>query len=121
MLALRNVHQTFHAGEVNEVQALRGVDLQLATGEFVTVIGSNGAGKSTLFNVIAGIFGPTQGQILIDGVDVTLWPETSPCGADWSGLSGSAVGHRGLDDHCTKSYIGFLAQPTVGLAYRRQS
>ncbi|MEZ4683092.1 MAG: ATP-binding cassette domain-containing protein [Caldilineaceae bacterium] len=75
MLALRNVHQTFHAGEVNEVQALRGVDLQLATGEFVTVIGSNGAGKSTLFNVIAGIFGPTQGQILIDGVDVTLWPE----------------------------------------------
>jgi putative ABC transport system ATP-binding protein len=75
MLTLHDVHQTFYAGEVNEVRALRGVDLQLEQGQFVTVIGSNGAGKSTLFNVIAGLFGPSQGQILIDGVDVTLWPE----------------------------------------------
>lgn len=75
MVTLRDVHQIFHAGEVNEVRALRGVDLQLAAGQFVTVIGSNGAGKSTLFNVIAGVFGPSQGQILIDGIDVTAWPE----------------------------------------------
>jgi len=75
MVTLRDVHQTFHAGEVNEVRALRGVDLQLAPSQFVTVIGSNGAGKSTLFNAIAGVFAPSQGQILIDGVEVTTWPE----------------------------------------------
>lgn len=75
MLHLRNVHQTFHAGEINEVRALRGIDLELGAGEFVTVIGSNGAGKSTLFNVIAGVFGPSQGQIYIDGTEVTQWPE----------------------------------------------
>lgn len=75
MLTLRDVYQTFHAGEVNEVRALRGIDLHLASGQFVTVIGSNGAGKSTLFNVIAGVFPPSQGQIVIDDTDVTLWPE----------------------------------------------
>jgi putative ABC transport system ATP-binding protein len=75
MITLRAVHQTFHAGEVNEVRALRGIDLHLTPGQFVTVIGSNGAGKSTLFNVLAGVFGPSQGQILIDDVDVTPWPE----------------------------------------------
>lgn len=75
MLTLRNLHQTFHAGEINEVRALRGIDLHLTSGQFVTVIGSNGAGKSTLFNVIAGLYGPSQGQIIIDNVDVTTWPE----------------------------------------------
>jgi len=75
MLTLRDVHQTFHAGEINEVRALRGIDLALAPGEFATVIGSNGAGKSTLFNVIAGVFPPSQGEIAIDGTAVTTWPE----------------------------------------------
>lgn len=75
MLRLMGIHQRFHAGEVNEVHALRGVDLHLPAGQFVTVIGSNGAGKSTLFNVIAGVYPPSQGQVTIDGVDVTMWPE----------------------------------------------
>lgn len=75
MLRLRDIHQTFHAGEINEVRALRGIDLELTAGQFVTVIGSNGAGKSTLFNVIAGVFPPSRGEIVIDGVDVTAWPE----------------------------------------------
>ena len=75
MLKLTDIHQTFHAGEVNEVRALRGVDLHLTSGQFVTVIGSNGAGKSTLFNVIAGVYPPSQGQVQIDGVAVTAWPE----------------------------------------------
>lgn len=75
MLTLRGVHQIFHAGEVNEVHALRGVDLHLEPGQFVTVVGSNGAGKSTLFNVIAGVYSLSQGSVAIDGVDVTQWPE----------------------------------------------
>ncbi|MDR1513676.1 MAG: ATP-binding cassette domain-containing protein, partial [Propionibacteriaceae bacterium] len=54
MLELADVHKTFFAGTVNERKALRGVDLDLREGDFVTIIGSNGAGKSTLLNVIAG-------------------------------------------------------------------
>jgi putative ABC transport system ATP-binding protein len=75
MLELRALHQTFHAGEVNEVRALRGIDLIVPRGQFVTVIGSNGAGKSTIFNVVAGVYPPTKGKIVIDGEDVSAWPE----------------------------------------------
>jgi putative ABC transport system ATP-binding protein len=75
MLHIENLHQIFNSGEVNEVRALRGINLHLNTNEFVTVVGSNGAGKSTLFNAIAGEFAPSQGKIILDGVDVTRWPE----------------------------------------------
>jgi putative ABC transport system ATP-binding protein len=75
MLELTALHQTFHPGEVNEVRALRGIDLIVPHGQFVTVIGSNGAGKSTIFNVVAGVYPPTQGTIMIDGEEVSAWPE----------------------------------------------
>lgn len=75
MLQLSGLYQTFHPGEVNEVRALRGIDLSVPSGQFVTVIGSNGAGKSTIFNVVAGVYPPTQGSIVIDDEDVTAWPE----------------------------------------------
>jgi putative ABC transport system ATP-binding protein len=75
MLQVENLHKTFHPDSPHEVHSLRGVDLQLRSGEFVTVIGSNGAGKSTLFNVIAGVTSPSRGRILIDGQDVTPWSE----------------------------------------------
>ncbi len=75
MLRINALHQVFHPGEVNEVHALRGIDLHLPPGQFVTVIGSNGAGKSTLFNVVAGVYGPTAGRIEIDGADVSAWTE----------------------------------------------
>ena len=75
MLELKNIFKTFNAGTVNEKQALRGVDLHLKKGEFVTVIGGNGAGKSTMLNCVAGVYGVEDGQILIDGVDVTHLPE----------------------------------------------
>jgi putative tryptophan/tyrosine transport system ATP-binding protein len=75
MLKIENLHQTFHRGEVNEVQALRGIDLNVPEGQFVTIIGSNGAGKSTLFNTVAGVDAPTEGRILIDGNDVTRLSE----------------------------------------------
>jgi len=75
MLHLENVHQIFNPGDVNEVHALRGINLTLGADEFVTVVGSNGAGKSTLFNAIAGEFSPTSGKIILDDIDVTDWPE----------------------------------------------
>ena len=75
MLELKNVGKTFNAGTVNEKVALQGVNLTLAPGDFATIVGSNGAGKSTLFNAIAGSFLPDTGTILLDGQDITFWPD----------------------------------------------
>lgn len=74
MLKLENVWKTFNPGTVNEKIALRGVDLHLKQGDFVTVIGGNGAGKSTMLNSVAGVFGIETGKILIDGKDITNLP-----------------------------------------------
>ncbi len=75
MLQIKDVFKTFNAGTINEKMALKGVNLHLKPGDFVTVIGGNGAGKSTLLNSVAGVFPVDDGQILIDGVDVTHLPE----------------------------------------------
>ena len=75
MLKIENVCKTFNAGTVNEKVALKGLNLELREGDFVTVIGGNGAGKSTMLNAITGVFGVDSGKILIDGVDVTSLPE----------------------------------------------
>ena len=75
MLELKNIYKTFNAGTVNEKQALKGIDLTLEDGDFVTVIGGNGAGKSTMLNAIAGVWPVDEGQIIIDGKDVTKLPE----------------------------------------------
>lgn len=75
MLTLTNVTKTFNKGTVNEKPALRGVNLHLAPGDFVTIIGGNGAGKSTLLNSIAGVFPLDGGTIVLDGKDVSRLPE----------------------------------------------
>lgn len=75
MLELQNIQKTFFPGTVNEKVALKGIDLVLEDGDFVTIIGGNGAGKSTLLNAICGVWAPDCGKILIDGVDVTHMPE----------------------------------------------
>lgn len=75
MLEIKNLHKTFNKGTINEKTALNGVNLQLNAGDFVTIIGGNGAGKSTTLNAIAGVWTADQGSILIDGVDITDFPE----------------------------------------------
>ena len=75
MLELKNIYKSFNAGTVNEKMALRGLNLTLEDGDFVTVIGGNGAGKSTMLNAIAGVWPVDQGQILIGDADVTKLPE----------------------------------------------
>ena len=75
MLEIKNITKTFNRGTVNEKKALRGVNLTLNDGDFVTVIGGNGAGKSTLLNAIAGVWPIDTGAIVIDGKDVTRLPE----------------------------------------------
>lgn len=75
MLEIKHISKTFNPGTVNEKQALKDLSLTLKNGDFVTVIGGNGAGKSTLLNAIAGVWLVDEGQILIDGKDVTKLPE----------------------------------------------
>jgi putative ABC transport system ATP-binding protein len=75
VIELEHLVVTFNPGTVNEVRALRGIELSLADGELVTVVGSNGAGKSTLLNAIAGVIQPGQGRVIVGGQDVTTWSE----------------------------------------------
>lgn len=75
MLEIRNVTKIFNGGTVNEKVALSDVSLTLEDGDFVTVIGGNGAGKSTILNMVAGVYPVDEGNIIIDGVDVTHLPE----------------------------------------------
>ncbi|WLQ17327.1 ABC transporter ATP-binding protein [Hahella aquimaris] len=74
MIQVSNLHVCFGRGTPLEVYALRGVDLTIPQGQFVTVIGSNGAGKSTLLNAIAGEIQPESGKIVIGHQDVTQAP-----------------------------------------------
>jgi putative ABC transport system ATP-binding protein len=75
MLRLSGAVKAFNAGTVNEVRPLRGIDLDIAEGSFVMVLGGNGSGKSTLLNAIAGGFPLDAGRIELAGQDVTDWPE----------------------------------------------
>jgi putative ABC transport system ATP-binding protein len=74
-LALNGVRKTFASGTANEVRALQGIDLEVAPGSFVIVIGSNGSGKSSLLGAIAGSFPVDAGRIRVGTRDVTSWPE----------------------------------------------
>ena len=75
MLRIEHVYKTFNAGTVNEKKALQDLNLVLNPGDFVTVIGGNGAGKSTMLNCVSGAYDVEEGNIIIDGVDVTALPE----------------------------------------------
>ncbi len=74
MLTLSHICKTFYPGTVNEKRVLTDLNLQLASGDFVTIIGSNGAGKSTMFGAICGDFLVDGGSILLDGEDITFQP-----------------------------------------------
>ena len=69
LIQLENVTKTYDAGE-NEVQALRGIDVAIAKGEFVAITGPSGSGKSTLMHIVGCLDSPTQGKYWLDGEDV---------------------------------------------------
>lgn len=75
MIEIERLEKTFTQPGGERVPALKGVDVMIPTGQFVTVIGTNGSGKSTLLNAVAGSFFPDAGSIKIDGIDVTNKPE----------------------------------------------
>jgi putative ABC transport system ATP-binding protein len=69
ILSVRGLRKVYRVGDV-DVNALRGVDLDVKRGEFVSVIGPSGSGKSTLFNILGGLTPPTSGTVLLDGNDL---------------------------------------------------
>jgi putative ABC transport system ATP-binding protein len=69
MIELQNVTKTYNGSSV-AVHALRDVDLQVAEGEFVAVMGPSGSGKSTLLTILGAMNPPSQGRVVIDGIDV---------------------------------------------------
>ena len=67
LLSLQQIHKTFEKGTVNENHVLRGLDLDIEQGDFISVIGGNGAGKSTLMNIIGCLDTATSGSYKING------------------------------------------------------
>ena len=71
VLEMKQIHKSFEIGTVNENHVLKGLDLTIYEGDFITIIGGNGAGKSTLMNSIAGSFAVNEGEILLEGKNIT--------------------------------------------------
>jgi putative ABC transport system ATP-binding protein len=69
IVRVSNVTKTFKLRKL-EVQALKGVNLQIAAGNYISIMGPSGSGKSTLFNMIGGLDKPTSGKVFIDEVDI---------------------------------------------------
>lgn len=70
MIDLHGIVKRFFIGKPNELEILHGIDLQVKEGEFVSVVGESGSGKSTLMNIIGALDRPTEGDYVLDGVDI---------------------------------------------------
>ncbi|MDR1656503.1 MAG: ATP-binding cassette domain-containing protein [Deltaproteobacteria bacterium] len=80
MLKASGLIKYFNRGTINEVKALNGLDLNVAPGEYICIIGSNGSGKSTLMGCISGTSPPDYGRTVLDQQDITYWPEHKRAG-----------------------------------------
>lgn len=109
MLHLEHVSKTFFPGTINEKKALQDLSLNLAPGDFATVIGGNGAGKSTTLNAIAGVFPIDKGKVIIDGEDITKKPEHKR--AKYIG--------RVFQDPMLGTAAGMMIEENLALAARR--
>ena len=73
-IAIQNLWKTF-IKDGNRIDALKGIDLDIASAESLALVGVSGAGKSTLVHILGTLDHPTQGRVLYNGVDVFTWPE----------------------------------------------
>ena len=61
IIDMRGIYKRFYIGQPNELEILRGIDLQVKKGEFLSIVGASGSGKSTLMNIIGALDRPTEG------------------------------------------------------------
>lgn len=111
MLELKGISKTFNPGTVNEKRALYQVNLNLADGDFATIIGSNGAGKSTMFNAITGAFLVDEGSIILDGKNITFAREH---------VRSKVIGHL-FQDPLLGTAPHMTIEENMALAYLRAS
>lgn len=76
IITLNNVWKVYHLGDVR-VEALRGVNLDIPKGEFISILGASGSGKSTLMSLIGALDIPTDGSIYLDGHDIAELSEST--------------------------------------------
>ena len=69
ILITEELTMTYHVGKV-DVHALRGVNMHVGKGEFVSIMGPSGCGKSTLLHILGGLLQPTSGKVIVDGEDL---------------------------------------------------
>src|SRR5689334_13958565 len=69
IIQVRNLRKTYKTGKVS-VEALRGVDLEVPAGQFLSIVGPSGSGKSTLFHIIGGLTPPSSGHVSVGGQDL---------------------------------------------------
>ena len=74
ILKTEDLRMVYHVGTV-EVFALRGVDIEVLKGEFVSIVGPSGCGKSTLLHLLGGLARPTYGRIFVDGEEISAAPD----------------------------------------------
>ena len=74
ILTIRQLHKTFGKGE-NAVKALDGIDLSIEKGKFTAIIGVSGSGKTTLLNMMGGLDVPDQGEVVVDGINLSRLKE----------------------------------------------
>ncbi|MBR1622613.1 MAG: ATP-binding cassette domain-containing protein [Pseudobutyrivibrio sp.] len=111
MLKIDNISKTFNPGTVNEKTALKNLSLDLNDGDFATIVGSNGAGKSTMFNAIAGTFIVDEGNIYLDGEDITFKKEHT---------RSRVIGHL-FQDPLKGTAPNMTIEENMALAYLRAS
>ena len=74
IVTVHHLHKTFGKGE-SAVHALNGIDLAIEKGKFTVIIGASGSGKTTLLNMIGGLDTPDEGEVVVDGLNLSCLKE----------------------------------------------
>ena len=75
IIDMQGIYKRFYIGQPNKLENLKGIDLQVGRGEFVSIVGASGSGKSTLMNIIGALDRPTEGSYTLDGVPMRDVPD----------------------------------------------
>ena len=75
MIDMQGVYKRFYIGQPNELEILRGIDLKIYQGEFVSIVGASGSGKSTLMNIIGALDRPTEGNYILNDIPMGEVPD----------------------------------------------